>query len=419
MSVKRNTIRYGAAAAVLALAIIATSSFLAGSSVLPSSSSSSIQGPKSLLVIQLTDPPHVPVGTLWLNMTYSSLDFLVGEPTGVDNQVTPKTITNSTSATLDLLRLQNISQTIGSISLPDGSVIYSVTFHVSGIVIDINGTKPYPSVSLASGTSFTVAVAGNHQLHGTNKVLLQLNPVVVYTGSVYNMIPSSVGVLRQSEGAGESQIGWEHRLTSSDTKDLDSAQGNLSANLLTLSVVTSTSSTTLTVQVNNTGSQSITLNAIGVSGNFTAQGNSCPWSESSTTTTTTLHTESPQVTDNSAKDQPRCWPNFFLHVVAFVPVIPPTSAQTSTSCALGQLSLVTDDLIGEHQDGGLVLAPGECINLTYVGIIKLGGLPVVLTPSTAPGQPYGVHIFASNGANLQLDCVLPTGANSCKVDQHP
>ncbi len=407
MSVKRNTIRYGAAAAVLALVIIAGSSFLAGSSILPFSGSSSFQGPKSLLVIQLTDPPHVPVGTTSLNLTYTSLDLLVGEPTGVDHQVNTNTVTvtpSGGSATLDLLKLQNVSQTIGSVSLPDGSVIYSVTFTVSGISIDVNGTVS--PVSLATGgSSFTVAIAGEHELHGTNKALLELNPVVVDTPSGFKLIPSSTGVIRQYEGEGEDQVGSQHQLTTDDEQDLEHARGSVSANLLVLSVSGTTS--TIAVQVNNTGTESVMLNAIGLHGNFTVQGNACPSSESTSTSQT--ETES---------HQPQCEMHDHADEVVFVPVIPASTTTSSKSCVAGQMNLVNGESTDDHKDGGLVLSPGECINLTFSGIIMFGESPLVLIPSTSSGQTYDVHIIASNGANLQLDCVLPLGANSCKVDPH-
>lgn len=227
MSVKRDTLRYGTAAVVLALVIIAGSAFLVNSSLLPWSSSNSNQGPKSLLIIQLTDPPSVPSGTTSLNLTYSALALLVGEPTGTNHQMNINTITVDSSGgsiTLELLKLQNISQTIGSVSLPEGSVIYSVTFTISKISVDINGTTY--AVSLTSrGSSFIVAMADQFELHGTNVALLQLNPVVVDTPSGFSLIPSSVGVLLQSEGQGESQVGWQHQLTNEDNQDLNHANG--------------------------------------------------------------------------------------------------------------------------------------------------------------------------------------------------
>ena len=68
-------------------------------------------------------------------------------------------------------------------------------------------------------------------------------------------------------------------------------------------------------------------------------------------------------------------------------------------------------------DNGLTLAPGQCVNLTFSGTITFGDSSITLVPSTQSGQTYQVNIIASNGGNLQLDCTLPLGTGSCKVDQ--
>ena len=69
-----------------------------------------------------------------------------------------------------------------------------------------------------------------------------------------------------------------------------------------------------------------------------------------------------------------------------------------------QMRLVNGDFEDDH--GGLTLNPGECVNLTFSGIIMFGESPLVLVPSTSPGEIYDLQIIASNGANIQLDCVL-------------
>jgi hypothetical protein len=77
------------------------------------------------------------------------------------------------------------------------------------------------------------------------------------------------------------------------------------------------------------------------------------------------------------------------------------------------MKLVNGEDAGEH--GGFALKAGQCVNFTFTGTITFGESASVLVPSTAAGQSYDVHVIASNGANLQLTCILPLGANSCKV----
>lgn len=431
MSVGRKTVQYSAAAALVSIAIIAASFMYLG---LPNLTQSSYQGPLSVIAIQLTDPPHVPAHTTSLNMTFSSLALLVGEPTGTSGQFNPKTVTltpSGGSATLDLLKLQNVSKTIATASLPTGSVIYSVTFTVSGIKIDVN--KTISDVTLASGGStFSVTMASPSALSGTSVALLQLNPVVVDTPTGYQLIPSAVGVVRHSNGGGEDKVGSEQQLSNDDHKELDHAQGAVASSLLHLSV--SENITTITVRINNTGTVPISLNAIGIDGNFTLAGKAVcqednlgkvkPMSngaqiatEDASTTTTTITTEQHcDVPDHNEQ-------------VVFVPVIPGSSTTTTTTtsstttsttttvshtCTPGAMTLATGNRESSH-DGGLALSPGQCVELTFTGKLSFGHF--VIVPSTAPGQTFTLHVFASNGANEQQGCTMAQGHDSCD-NQH-
>jgi len=430
MSLKARSIKYGVAALVLSIAIIAAASFLAGASPAvnlasnssqssqssqfsQSSQASAQQGATSLLVVQLTDPPSVPAGTLWLNLTYSSLGLLVGEPTGSSGQLSPQTLTVTPKgglATLDLLGLQNVTETIASASVPDGSAIYSVTFTVHSISIDVGGTVS--SVALATnGNTFTVTMANVPTLHGTNLALLELNPVVVNSPDGYTLVPSSVGVLRTSEGQGESNIGWKHALSNDDDNNLKQAKGSLSANLLSLS--TSGSTTTMTIQVVNTGSTAVNLLAIGMTGQFGAQGD-CQSGTTTTTSTSETSTGWTQPWTNQGGNWQKfaCWMANHWSILAFVPVIPSSTSTTTTSststasCGTGQLSLLSRGFGGRF--GGLALSPGQCVDLTYTGTISFGDTGITIVPTTTAGTVYHVYVMATNGANLGLMCTLGT-----------
>jgi len=326
---------------------------------------------------------------------------------------------------LGLLGLQNISQTIASVNLPDGSVIYSVTFSVSSIAIDVDGT--ISPVSLAvDGNTFTVTMANVPVLHGTNVALLELNPVVVNSPDGYTLVPSSVGVLRQSEGQGENTIGWRHSLSGNDGKFLQSARGSLSANLLSLSA--SGSTTTFTVQVTNTGTTAVNLQAIGMTGSFTAQGGSC---QSGTTTSTSSSTETFTVgnqpwTKLLGGDWQKfsCWMADHWNILAFVPVLPSASTTTSTTststsstaCGSGELALLSRQFGGGFS--GLSLSPGQCVDLKFSGQISFGDTGLTIVPTTTAGTMYHVYVMATNGASLGLACTLGTSI-SCTVQQIP
>jgi hypothetical protein len=411
------------------------------------SSTTSIQGASSVLIVQLTDPPIVPVGTTSLNLTYTAIDLLVTEPststitstiTGTTTTIT-STMTNqkgqvnsqvvsitpkTSPATVDLLKLQNISQTLALANLPSGSTIYSVSFVVSSISIDINGVIS-PVTLATDGSTLLVTLTHPAVLEGTNAVLLDLTPTVISTPTGYQMIPSATGIIRpQSEISGQDQqVGYEHQLSNQDHQDLSQATGQVTANLLALSV--SGSTTTITVQVSNTGNSPVQMVAIALHGNFTAQ--SC----------VTTTTSSQQDNHGDSGHQHGCEnPNEVVFIPSVTAVSSTTSTSSSTSstsssstttstttasCTPGQLTLVNSGDMGSNNNNQgndnshLVLAPGQCITLTFAGTISFGQSGNVLVPSTLAGQTYTVHVIASNSAEMKLSCTLPVSKTSCTV----
>jgi hypothetical protein len=432
MSITRKTARYAAVAVGLGVLIVLASVFYLGtgttgqSQASSQSHSNSVYG--SLVLVQLTDPPTVPVGTTSLNLTYSSVGILVAEPTQ-GNQVTTSTVTVSPqggSATVDLLKLQNVSQTVASASLPSGSTIYSVTFGVTSISMEVNGTS-YP-VTLATGTSsLTVTLLRGSVLQGTNAALLELNPTVVNTSTGYQMIPTSVGIMRPQSEVNSQGVGSQQDVTNQDNNDLNDAQGQVAARLVTLS--TAGNVTTITVQVNNTGSTPISLVALSLQGNFSAQ-------MSCTTTSTTDHGDSHdqgQGQTNGGCGERGAGEH---NQLVFVPIASTTtstssttssatttasssssaitsssSSNTSSACGTGQMTTAYGD--GGDHNPQLTLSPGECIDLSFTGTTTIGNSMTVVTPSTSSGQTYTLHVIATNNAEAMLSCVLPLTSASC------
>ncbi|MHB1867737.1 MAG: hypothetical protein ACYCPP_02180 [Nitrososphaerales archaeon] len=416
------------------------------------SSSTAIQGVQSALIVQLTDPPIVPVGTTSLNLTYTSINLLVTVPiaststitstitgtsttstssitsitTGQKGQVTSQTITitpTSGSATVDLLKLQNISQTIASANLPSGSTIYSVSFVVSSITIEMNGVSS-PVTLATGGNTLLVTLTNPAVLQGTNAVLLDLNPTIVNTPTGYQMIPSSIGIIKpQSEITDqEHDVGYTHHLTDQDQNEINHARGQVAANLVALSVSGSTS--TITIQINNTGNSPVRLVAIGLRGNFTAQG--CA---STTSSLQDNHGDSgyqpgcesrnevvlvPSVTSGSTTSSSSTTTTSSSST-STTTTATTTSSTSTASCTSGQMTLVNADEGRSDNTNQLVIAPGQCITLTFSGTISFGQSGNALVPSTLAGQTYTVHVIASNGAETKLNCTLPLSKTSCMV----
>jgi hypothetical protein len=501
MSFGKRTATYAAAAAVLAVAMIgiatlypgtvarsSTSSSAANQSTALSpsqnqgqtqtvrtisssgGSSSALAGSQALLLVQLTDPPVVPTGTTSLNLTYSALDLIVAEQ-GTGNLVTTSDVTvtpQGGSATLDLLQLQNVSQTIATASIPINSTVYSISFTVTGISIGVNGTAS--TVTLATGSnSFQVTLAKPALVGGTTAALLQLNPVIVNTPTGYQMIPSAVAIVKGSSQIGhqDETVGSQQKLTGQDNSDLNSAKGQVSARLVGLSSAGTV--TTVTVQVNNTGGAPIQLVAIGLHGSFAIQGAPTCTSVSSTSTTSGSSTSTSSESTTSASSSTsashgegsggqqngqnggdhhdgagNCTDNGHENgpqggnELVFVPVTP-ASTSTSTSSTSSMSSISTSSSTSassstmtagtcttvtmapawggnSHEgDRGLTMTPGQCLTLTYTGAISFGNSQITIVPNTAPGQTYSLHVIASDSAETMMTCVLPLTETSCTL----
>src|SRR5579862_3638098 len=211
---------------------------------------SSIDSPDSQLIVQLTDPPAVPQGTTSLKLTYSQIDLLIAEP-GLSSQ-SVAIIPNGGSATVDLLKLENVSQTLASANLPGGSELLSASFVVSSIAMEANGTS-YPVTLATGGNTLVVNMTQSQVLQGTNALLLQFNPSIINDSNGFQLVPSSLGVFKpQSElTSNDSIVGFTQTLSVQDQSQLHKQKGSITANLMGISV--SGTTTTISVQVTNTG----------------------------------------------------------------------------------------------------------------------------------------------------------------------
>lgn len=430
---------YPAAAVLLAVVIIAATA------VYMSLQTKTAPSSFSVLTIKLTDPPQVPYGTQWLNMTFTQVSLLVAEPAGSGGLVNTKTVTVTPyggSATIDLLALQNYTFTLAQANLTQGSVVYSVTFTVSKIVIDVNGTQ-YP-VTITGGASTLQAVIANPKsLTGVNDALIELNPVVVNTPIGYQLIPSTVAVIAPSHG--QEHEGGMSTLSQQERQELEEATGNLSVKILTLSV--SGNTTTFMLLVNNTGGVPVQLVAVGVHGDFNVTGSACRAGGEGENNQTNDNNQTNGMGDHQSgtgnagdsavalepADHGECE---HPDQVVFVPLNTSSSqaASTTTSttttstasassakCQVFNMSVVNgedgkDNSQGDEnqQSSGILIQPHECVELVFKGVISFGSSNLTLVPSLATGSTYTIHIIASNSAEQKLECTVPVGPASCK-----
>jgi len=435
---------YPAAAVLLAVVIIAATAIYMGVQTKTAPSSYSV------LAIKLTDPPQVPDGTQWLNMTFTQVSLLVAQPTGSSGQVITKSVTitpQSGSATIDLLALQNYTYTLAQANLTQGSVVYSVTFTVSKIVIDVNGTQS-PVTITGGATTLQAVIANPKSLTGDNEALIQLNPVVVNTPSGYQLIPSTVAVITPSHG--QEHEGGMSTLSQQEEKELEEATGNLSVKILTLSV--SGSNTTFILLVNNTGSIPVQLVAVGLHGEFNVTGSACragqegdhnqgqgdhnqggngmgdqQGGEGSSGDSASVVTLNPA--DHGECEHPDQVVFIPLNTSSTQATSTTTSSSTSTTttsassakCQVFNMSVVNGEDGNDNSQGdenqqsvGIVIQPHECVELVFKGVIGFGSSNLTLVPSLTTGSTYTIHIIASNSAEQKLECTVPVSPASCR-----
>jgi hypothetical protein len=270
MSVKGKTLKFGVAAVVLA-ALIVAAVYVAAPNVLPSgktttsqaSGSGTTQTGSSTYLVMLTDPPSVPAGTAWLNVTYAGLTLDVTLHGGASQQVA-----SSASGTIDLMDLVNVSQTLASVSVPTGSVVHSLQLTITSAKIDVNNTV-YTIPSAASRLSVSVA-SSVAAPPGFSGAIVDLSPTVVpvtiiaqngsaSTGFVF--VPSAVALGQAGASQSQAHVGAKIQLSSSVLGDLGRVRSSASANLTIASATVSVKGnvTDISIRLHNSGSSNATL----------------------------------------------------------------------------------------------------------------------------------------------------------------
>lgn len=245
--------RLSVAAALAVIAVI-----VAGSLVYIYSGS--IAGkPQAGYLLSITDPPQVPAGTSSLVLYYYSIAAHTTNSGWISANIT---------GSVDLMRVLNSSQVLGSINLPNGSIVNQVRFNVSSASITINGTTYNVTVPSKSVTAHLVA---NSKVNSGSGALIDLSPVVVtiYTNSTsvpkdFVLVPSviaiSIGSRHVSLRAGEMEA-----LNSSEREALDMLGSNISITGAALSA-SNGNVTDLLVTVRDNSNSSVDLHFIGVFG---------------------------------------------------------------------------------------------------------------------------------------------------------
>lgn len=399
MSVGKRSVAY----VVLAVAVAAV--VIAGAMFAPSliSKPTTTQKGYALFLVQLTDPPQVPVGTEWLNVTYTNVEVHIE---GVPHS---GWISANTSGTVDLLALINLKQTIAKLSLPNGSDVNQIRLDVSSAKIKVNGTVY--NVTLASNR-LEVPIVGQNKVENLSAALLQLSPKVfeIQTGNntapIFVLVPSATAVLVPPTQVtqNQTQVGAKTQLSGEEEQELEEAQGSLQITAVSLSV--SGNVTTFSITLKNTGKVPVTVSAISIHGEFNVsvspvcgkQGEENQSGENGD------HGEnvSTPAQENSSDSQPNgasgmedhhkmCVEHELEHPdeVVFFPI----SNTTLTHINVEDVQGNDDNQSNEQQPAyTLVIQPNESVTLTFKGVITFGKA-VSIVPIV--GNSYEVHVEAS------------------------
>ena len=221
-------------------------------------------GKYNTLAFQITDPPIVPSGTNSLVISYSSLEahYTDGNKSGW--------VVGNSSGSLNLMELVNVSQMLGTASVPTNSTVNLVRFYITSANITVNGTE-YP-VTVPNST-ITVPVSGASKVNQSSGILIDMSPTVVaiYTNNstVFVMVPSVKAIVIGSSNL-SSRIGYRSRLqkvTESELENSSSGVKIISSTLKTSAINTTTGNGTyFSVTLTNTGNRSVTINHIIVMG---------------------------------------------------------------------------------------------------------------------------------------------------------
>jgi hypothetical protein len=261
------TFKYGTAAVLTAIAIIAVS-LLANTSMLP--------GPTSVgasFTVMLTDPPTVPAGTTLLNLAYSDVLLHVTYP-----NATVEWLPTSASGTVNLFSLINMSQTLATTTLPIGSTVNKIQFTIADVEAVINGTTH--DVTALSST-LVINVADGYVNETLSGVLLDFNPTLVQIQATdadgnlvdyYVLVPSATAVVIKDLSEAQLKVGTIVKLGENHRARLIRVEEEFNRNVTIVSASLSVKEnvTTLSVTLKNEGDYAFRIFGLTLHGEFNA-----------------------------------------------------------------------------------------------------------------------------------------------------
>ncbi len=203
-------------------------------------------------VVQLTDPPFVPLGTQALLINYSNVELHV---TG--SSASAGAVYTNYSGTINLMNLTNLTQTIAIVNKPGKEEFNSISFNISSAEIVI-GNQTYP----VNVPESTVNVAIRSEKGNPEGALIDFMPSVleVYRSnqSLFVLVPSATAVqIPRSYLVSASHVGLRSKLNPAELATLASESSKLS---ITNATITQEGKyTIIRIEVVNNGNSTVVV----------------------------------------------------------------------------------------------------------------------------------------------------------------
>jgi hypothetical protein len=348
---RKWTFKYGLAAGLLAIVVIAVVMITNPLSTLTPSQTSSAG---ASFLVMLTDPPTVPAGTTVLNLTYTNVSIHV-----TYTNRTSEWLPLNASGTVNLFSLEDMSQTIASTTIPIDSEVDEIQFTIGAVHAQINGTI-YNVTALSS--TFVVSVVNSQVNQTLSGVLVDFNPSLVQIQAAdadgnlvyyYVLVPSATATIITDLRSDRVKVGSIVELGQNDRTRLVRVVQQFSRNVTIVSASLSVNGNVTSLLVNVTNEGSITFRIFGL----TLQG------EFNSTRTWTTTNKMGEMTDEEIIER------IHSETIPF---------RVNDSSLIPLFGADSDDF--EDMQTSLILQPGQNATLSYTGVIQQTEMDMMKSP---------------------------------------
>lgn len=261
------TLKYGLAAVLAAIVVIAVVLYANPLSFTPDQASA------ASFLVMLTDPPTVPAGTTILDLTYSNVSLHVTYPNG-----TALWLPVNASGTVNLFSLVNMSQTIASTTIPTGSAVDKIQFTIADVDAVVHGVM-YNVTALSN--TLVVSIKNSKVNQTLSGVLIDFNPTLVQIQATdangtlvyyYVLVPSATATIIGDLSREQIKVGTIVELGENNRVKLVHVVEEFSKNVTIVSASLSVNGnvTALSVTIKNEGNFTFRVFGLTLHGEFNA-----------------------------------------------------------------------------------------------------------------------------------------------------